>query len=796
MRSNTLFKKLFACFAIVLTIAIGCKRTEIPVTPEPTPTSPTGSPVNDAAQVTASVSGIVLDESNVPVANAVVTSGVATTTTNSYGMFIFQNISLSKENGSITAVKAGYFKGVRSFKTTEGKNHSVRLQLMARILSGTVNAAAGGTITSNGGATIIFPANAFVTSTGTAYTGVVSVYSRWIDPTSSNLPFVIPGDLRGVSTTGVENILETYGMVGAELADASGNVLKIATGKTATVSFPIPASLSATAPASIALWHFDEASARWKENGTATKNGSTYTAQVDKFSFWNCDVGNANFINLDYTLVNATTNTPLVSTSTRIKRVSNGSYGYGVTNNAGFVSGLVPKNEVLILEVISNCNAAVIYSQNIGPFAINTSLGNINITLAIAESINFSGTVLNCNGAPVVNGYVAFVANGGVGIYIPTNINGSFSFSIPKCGSSIVTYLYQATDNVTSQQSPLLIGTASSGGSINLNSISACATINNESVYVTGYERNSNNVKLAKIWKNGIVTNLVEGTEGRSVFVLGSDEYVAGYGNNAAGFSVAKVWKNGIVSSLSNGNTNTNAYSVYVSGADVYVVGDEISSSGISIAKMWKNGVGVNLSNGSTNASARSVSLIGNNVYIAGYEDNSSGISVAKLWTNGVGVDLSDGSLLQQYAFAGYIYTIGTDIYVMGGMRLRPTPNSIGSIVTRIWRNNTLVSQLYGSGNSMCISNGDVYVSGNGGGSVNNDFSTKLWKNGVDLVTSLGIAGNLNSVFIPVNNPLDIYCAGIGVTGGVPVAKVWKNGLTVNLNLNGNESAANAVYVK
>jgi Carboxypeptidase regulatory-like domain len=253
MKNIFLHKIFVSIFIAALFFTVGCKRTEIPATPDLTPTNPIGGVVNDAAQVNASVSGIVLDETNAPIANAVVTSGAATTTTNANGMFIFQNISLSKENGNVTVVKAGYFKGIRSFKTTEGKNHTVRIQLMQRVSSGTVNAAVGGTITSSGGATIVFPANAFVTSAGAAYTGVVSVYSRWIDPTAANLPFVIPGDLRGVSTTGVENILETYGMVGAELADASGNVLKLATGKKATVSFPIPASLSATAPTSIVL---------------------------------------------------------------------------------------------------------------------------------------------------------------------------------------------------------------------------------------------------------------------------------------------------------------------------------------------------------------------------------------------------------------------------------------------------------------------------------------------------------------------------------------------------------------
>jgi hypothetical protein len=317
---------------------------------------------------------------------------------------------------------------------------------MQRALSGTVNAATGGTITSNGGATIVFPANAFVTATGTAFTGTVNVYSRWINPTAANLAAIIPGDLRGISTNGTENILETYGMVGAELTDASGNTLKIATGKTATISFPIPASLNGSAPASIVLWHFDEASARWKQNGTATKTGSTYTAQVDKFSFWNVDVPNTNFINLDYTLLNAATNTPLVSTSTRIKR-ANGTYGYGITNNTGFVSGLVPKNEVLVLEVIANSACGtVVYSQNIGPFAVNTSLGNINVAIPAVQFVQFTGTLTTCTGAAVSNGYVSLSGTGGYAGFGNTSATGAFSFSILNCSGSIATYNYQGTD--------------------------------------------------------------------------------------------------------------------------------------------------------------------------------------------------------------------------------------------------------------------------------------------------------------------------------------------------------------
>jgi hypothetical protein len=795
MRKNLLSNLLSIAIVALVIFAFGCKRTEIPVTPDPIPTNPTTTVVNDLPQVTASVSGIVLDETNAPIANAVVTSGTATTTTNTNGMFIFQNISLSKENGNVTVVKAGYFKGIRSFKTSEGKNHTVRIQLMQRISSGTVNAAAGGTITSNGGATIIFPANAFVTSTGTAYTGTVSVYSRWIDPTAANLPFVIPGDLRGVSTTGVENILTTYGMVGAELADASGNVLKIATGKTATVSFPIPASLSATAPASIVLWHFDEASARWKENGTATKTGSTYTAQVDKFSFWNCDVP-SNFINLDYTLINANNNTPLVFTSTRIKRVSDGSYGYGITNNAGFVSGSVPKNEALVLEVSASngCNT-ILFSQNIGPFAVNTSLGNISVTISAAQSITFTGTLLNCGATAVTNGYVSLSAVGGNGAFGNTSATGAFSFSMLNCtGTSIASYNYQGTDNTTGQQSSLTAGTNATG-TVNLGTITACGTATVADIYVAGVEG------TAKVWKNGVATNLsnaVDSSDAVSVFVSGSDVYAAGSVGN-----IAKVWKNGIATNLTNGvNSFGEASAVFVVGNDVYVAGTEHATitNNNSIARVWKNGIsmGINLSNGIISSNAYSVFVVGSDVYVAGaVYDTTNYTSIAKLWKNGIAMNLT--SNLYSYSEAFSVYVSGSDVYVAGYTR-----DSLGGTLQNgkatFWKNGIPTYLTNGNNdagaNSIFVSGNDVYIAGYENNATGPNTIAKVWKNGI--ATNLSNGTNetyANSIFV---KGTDVYVAGSSYNnnGIVQNSVVWKNGLITNFFNATNAVGAFSIFVK
>jgi hypothetical protein len=781
MKTN--YAKIIYALLFCITTITSCKQNEMDYQEQ---INPTPGPVNDAAQVTASISGIIIDENNTPIANATVTSGSAIATTNASGVFVFQNISVSKENGNVTAVKAGYFKGVRSFKTSAGKNHTVRLQLMQRSLTGTVNAATGGTITTNGGATIVFPPNAFATSSGAVYSGVVNIYCRWIDPTSNNLPFVMPGDLRGLNAAGSETILETYGMVGAELTDAAGNILKIAVGKKATINFPIPPSLMGTAPSTIVLWHFDDATARWKENGTATKTGNAYVGQVDKFSFWNVDVPSTDFINLDYTLINSTTNNPLVSTSTRIRR-ANGNYGYGITNNTGFVSGLVPKNEALILEVFAGSGCGTIfYSQNIGPFSSNTSLGNINVVIPATQTINFTGTLVNCSAAPVSNGYVSLVTSAGTAAFAATNATGNFSFSVLNCAAANVSYNYQGTDYTTNQQSTILTGNTASGN-VNLGNIAVCGTAATADIFVAGTENG-----IAKVWRNGVATNLstlTDSAEAFSVFVSDNDVYVAGYfGQNAC------FWKNGVRTNLTNvNNSETTAFSIYVLGTDVYVAGEEYNyTTNLSQAKMWKNGIQTNLSSASNYSTANSIFVSGNDVYVGGIEKTivSNGVNQkAVYWKNGTIVNLN-GSALASESYS--IYVSGSDVYVAGLTR-----GIISESKATYWKNG-IPTTLNPNDNSSAflksifVYNGDVYISGtqkNGNGL---EYLAKTWKNGV--VTNLSNnKSEAISIFVKNN---DVYVVGFVETNSNYGAQIWKNGIVTNFLNFPNNIDGYSIFVK
>jgi hypothetical protein len=452
-----------------------------------------------------SVEGRVTDESNMPVAGAKVKAGINTTQTDKNGMFKIDNAVFTTSETFVTIEKPGYFKGSRNFFSRSGSNNFVRIQLLRKSISARISSATGGDADMRGnGGSVHFDANSFVTESGAPYNGTVLVATQYIDPSAANVNMQMPGDLRGINTAG-ENIgLKSYAMAAVELTGESGQKLQIKPGTKATLSLNIPASLLATAPATIPLWYFNDSTGLWKQEGTAVKNGGNYEGDVAHFSFWNCD-DPYYFVKIKMHVINGA-GQPLIGAKVQITSTTRGGTTYDYTDNNGYVDGYVPKNETLQLQVFNSCNQAA-YTANIGPFTADADLGNITLT---QSTTTVYGMVVNCSSQPVADGYVQIILNGNTEFAGITN--GNFSSTFLNCPGNN-SMLIIAVDNSSLQQSTAST-VAVSSNNINLGQLKACGVSANTffNLTINGTVLSGNTPDFYRYgWKDDS-TNIYSGT--------------------------------------------------------------------------------------------------------------------------------------------------------------------------------------------------------------------------------------------------------------------------------------------
>jgi uncharacterized protein (TIGR02145 family) len=435
-------------FALVFIAS--CKKDD-----DTTDTPPDNNPPTPGTLVgnsrTVDVIGQVFDESGAPLMGATVHAGYGSQSvlTDERGFFRLLDIAGFENIALVKVSKAGYFDGSRSFVPTDGQNR-VRIALLAKNDAGSFNAAAGGQVSLEG-VTIDFTPGSIALN-GQPYSGNVNVAINSMDPSDTwNMSQQMPGSLVGANGQQLD-VLRSLGMAGVELTDDSGQELQLQAGSTATVRFEVPASLIADAPATIPLWHYSESQGYWVREGEATLDGTAYEGEVSHFSFWNCDIpaeahlftltllddahgGSANPIEGAHVVITSTVFGPRD----------------GYTDSNGVVSGLVPANEELVVNVYIICGntETLVYTGAIGPLTADYSA-----TRSITDLPNMAllqGQLLNASGIPVA-GYL-YLESGG---YTSTT-NGAYEL-LACTGSDVVSgWYYEGNDLCTSNSQPVTL---------------------------------------------------------------------------------------------------------------------------------------------------------------------------------------------------------------------------------------------------------------------------------------------------------------------------------------------------
>lgn len=392
---KTIARILFLTVLVNIAL-VSCKKDR---DEEPTPVNPTSLSLH--------VAGTVVDIYGNPLSDVTVTIGTQSFTTNYNGTFYFANVSVPVSRFNIRFEKQGYFPLERSGIPQSGKPIVLNVGLISEndfnyAASKSFSSTQQDSIVLPDGSTIVFPANAFITSNGSAYSGTVNVKACYLDPTWEKYGmFCFGGDIYAKSLDNQEVYLDPFAALNVIITDNAGNKLQLDSinQKKATVKMQIPAPLVADAPSTITTWEYASAQGIKREKGDATKVGDKYMGTVAHFSFWSFErkhTGKAEIYGY-------------------IKKYSNGdSVGIaGVKVKIGkqiVITDKDGKYEAFVPDNISNITIVPLISS-INPIVIQTPLQNSQ-----SKRVDFDltgliyivkGTVKNYNGTNVPNAMVS-----------------------------------------------------------------------------------------------------------------------------------------------------------------------------------------------------------------------------------------------------------------------------------------------------------------------------------------------------------------------------------------------------
>ena len=387
---------------------------------------------------TTTVYGRITDEAGLPLAGVNVSTGTQSDITRANGIFMIKNASVPKGRAVILCKKAGYFNGARAEMPRTDGTTRMTLSMMSNATTANVSASSGGTV-SAGGASVKFEPGSFTDASGKAYTGSVSVAARYLNPAKSDFYNFFSGDEQAQRLDGSTTNLVSCGVLRVELQGSGGIALKLDPSKPATLTCPKPTN-DPKAPKDIQLWSFDETLGEWKEEGTATLQGSNYVGTVTHFTDYNFDYCNE---------PNGTLQFRIVCNGAPIGGVTADVLGRKVTTGE---DGIIHIRRVLAdgrpvaISILASDNGGV-YFMNI-PFPVVTipdqlvDAGDISMDSPCPATLE--GTIIGCEDGPTEALVTVVIGTDLRYIYAR---NGHFALQVPSA-TPLVVNVMDAAGNV------------------------------------------------------------------------------------------------------------------------------------------------------------------------------------------------------------------------------------------------------------------------------------------------------------------------------------------------------------
>jgi hypothetical protein len=464
---------------LIVSIFVGCSKEVDLFNTTTTPGSK--NPWENMTKTPTDVFGLIIDKNNQPIANADITVGNKTTTTDKNGFFIVTKASVVREHIYVQSQKNGYFNASRVLSYTTKDRAQVTIMMLENQKVADFQANTGGNAEVNG-LKVKFPAGGYKYQNGGAsYTGKVNVSMNYLDPTDPKIMLTMPGDLTAVNTNGEIKFLQTFGMTNVEMTDDNGKFLQLGTDKEAEITYPDKnLTIKGSKPTSVPLWYFDEKIGTWAEEGFATLTTAGYVGKVKHFSCWNCDYP-GNKVKAKGRIIDQNGN-PLVGVWVGLDLAGKGYGGHGSTNAYGEFEGCIPAGELLDFKVTDyRCNGTPLYSQQVGPFNADVVFPDVVVTVNPSNAINIKGTLKNCTNTGY-RGFATAVLYNNLNQSIQTLTIQSDTFGvidfnyINVCSTPISKIVITGYDQYNLKQS-LEITTNNPGNVVNVGNIDVCQSL-------------------------------------------------------------------------------------------------------------------------------------------------------------------------------------------------------------------------------------------------------------------------------------------------------------------------------
>lgn len=426
---------------------------------------------NNTNTVTASFYGLVLDEAGAPVPKAQVSIGTQYTQTDSNGVFSFIFVNTPSHNTTIRVAKADYVTGFRSLEVEANAMHEVRFTLLSKNNMKSFVSSAGGVLPFGNNLSLQFPAKAYLNeASGLPYEGEVYVYARTIDANTDAGKLSMPGDLRSLKANMAEHASYSYGQFHMSMYDEAGNPLSLAPKNEILAFCTVNTTQIAGAPSTLTLSRYDEVMGIWREKTIAMLQGNRYVGAITETGYHQVHL-NDDAVSIQAKLLDAN-NLPLTGYIVKWANTARKDNRMALTNSNGNVSGLVPTNSALEMQVYSPnycCGTAPLYTQTVATGGLPIQLGTIIVNTSLVNYAGVSGSLIDCSNDAVEYGFVLAKP---LNVFIPAKSTGDFNFTFPCAPAMPMTFIgYDGGTRQKTAKAPVVLN---SGMNNMLGNLFAC----------------------------------------------------------------------------------------------------------------------------------------------------------------------------------------------------------------------------------------------------------------------------------------------------------------------------------